>query len=296
MIDRSKTTILVTGATGRQGSAVAEKLLADGWKLRALTRDPQKPAAKKLAEKGIEVVKGDLKDRASLDNALKGVCGVFAVLTPLEEGIESEIIQGKNLVDAAKDAAIRHFVYSSVIAANLKTGIPHFDSKDVIENYLRESGIKYTILRPSFFMYNFESSPLKESILDGTLPLAIRRDVVHQMLAPEDFAHFVALAFANPKEYIGKEIDIAGDEMTMTEAAECFGRVLGRPVHYKELPVEDVIRQSEEMGKMFKWYNETDYRVDIEPLKQLHPNMMGLETYLREHGWESEAVKYGRAA
>ncbi|MGA2193331.1 MAG: NmrA/HSCARG family protein, partial [Nitrospirota bacterium] len=154
-MDRKDQIILVTGATGHQGGAVARALLDAGWKVRALTRDPAAPGAQSLAHKGAEVVKGDLDDRSSLDRALKGAYGVFAVLTPFDKGMDAEIRQGKLLTDSAKAAGIKHFVYSSVSAANEKTGIPHFESKSQIEKYLKSSGIPSTILRPVSFFYNF---------------------------------------------------------------------------------------------------------------------------------------------
>jgi uncharacterized protein YbjT (DUF2867 family) len=296
MIKKSETTILVTGATGNQGRAVADKLFEEGWKVRALTRNPDQPYAKHLAEKGIEVKRGDLNDRNSLDKALDGVCGVFAVITPFEEGVAGEVKQGKNLADAAKAAGIRHYVYSSVIAADRKTGIPHFESKGEIEKHIKSIGLRSTILRPGFFMFNFESDQLKNSIMNGVLSLAIKPDRVHQVLAPEDFAYFVALAFDKPREYIGKELDIAGDEMTLPEAAKVFSRVIGKPVEYRELPVGQIMKLNEDMGRMFKWFNETDYRVDLDSLKKIHPEMLTLEQYLIKHGWKEAAAKSRKAA
>jgi uncharacterized protein YbjT (DUF2867 family) len=296
MIRKSGKKILVTGATGNQGSFVADKLMAEGWTLRALTRDPSDAKAKELSAKGVEVVKGDYNDRASLDAALGGVCGAFAVFTPFEQGIEAEIRHGVNFADAAKAAGIRHLVYSSVIAANTNTGIPHFDSKNEIEKHIKSIGLPCTVLRPAFFMYNFESDFYKNAILNGSLPIAIKPYKVHQMLAPEDMAFFVALAFDNPKDYIGKELDLASDEMTMPEAANCFSRVIGRPVQYKEVPVEQISKHNEDMGRMFEWFNRTNFSVDIRALKRLHPEMMTLEWYLRKHGWAETATRFGRKA
>src|SRR5512132_2371533 len=108
--------IAVTGATGQQGGAVTRKLLADGWKVRALTRDVDKPAAQELASLGAEIFTGDMDDRAELDAAFKGVYGVFSVQNfwlP-NVGYEGEIQQGKNVADAAKAADVQHLIYSSV--------------------------------------------------------------------------------------------------------------------------------------------------------------------------------------
>ena len=110
--------VLVTGATGQQGGAVARNLLERGFGVRALTRDPEKPEAKVLAERSAEIVRGDLEDRSSLDRALEGVYGVFSVQNFWEAGYEREIEQGKRLVDAAKAADVEHYVYSSVGSAH----------------------------------------------------------------------------------------------------------------------------------------------------------------------------------
>ncbi len=133
-------TILVTGATGQQGGAVVRSLSTRGWKIRALVRDPAKPAAQQLAKNNIELIKGDLFTPASLDEALKGVYGVFSVQTPAD-GVGGEIIQGKFLADAAQKAQVQHFVYSSVGGAERESGIPHFESKWQVEKHIRAIGL-----------------------------------------------------------------------------------------------------------------------------------------------------------
>jgi uncharacterized protein YbjT (DUF2867 family) len=291
-----KREILVTGATGRQGGAVARRLLKDGWYVIALTRDPAKPSSKELARLGIEVVKGDLNDRASLNSAMKKTYGVFAVLTPFEQGLDAEVQQGKNIADAAKAAGIKHLVYSSVAAAERHTGIPHFETKRKVEQYIGSLGIPATILRPVFFTYNFNSPDLRQSILGGTLSLAINPDKMLQMLAAEDFAEFVTIAFANPQTYIGKSMELAGDELTMTETAEVFSRVIGRHVRFVEMPIEQVRKASEDMAKMFEWFNREDFRANIMALRSTNPGLMTLETWLRRTGWVNAAAGKARAA
>src|SRR5919112_3623770 len=159
--------IAVTGATGQQGGAVARKLLADGWKVRALTRDTNKPAAQELASLGAEIFAGDMEDRAQLDAAFKDVYGVFSVQNYWlpNVGFEGEVRQGKNVVDAAKAAGVQHLVYSSVGAAHRGMGQKHFESKWQIEQYIHSLDIPYTILRPAFFMENYNWS--RAYILNG---------------------------------------------------------------------------------------------------------------------------------
>ena len=122
-------TVLVTGATGRQGGAVARHMLAKGWRLRTLTRNPNSYAAKQLAGQGAELVKGDLDDAASLERAARGVYGIYSVQDFWTVGAKREVQQGKNLADAAKKAGVEHFVYSSAGGAERNSGITHFETK-----------------------------------------------------------------------------------------------------------------------------------------------------------------------
>ena len=158
MVDRqnAERLILVTGATGNQGGAVARSLLYRGFRVRALTRDPQKPEAQALTEQGAEVVQGDMEDRSAMDQVLEGTYDIFSVQNFWEAGYDREVQQGKTVADAAKAAGVEHFVYSSVGSAHRQTGIPHFESKWEIEEHVRQIGLPYTILRPVAFMQNWE--------------------------------------------------------------------------------------------------------------------------------------------
>src|SRR5713226_3325729 len=122
-------TVLVTGATGRQGGAVIRHMLPNGWKLRALTRNSSSHAAQELARQGVDVVQGDLEDPSSLDRVSRGVYGIYSVQDFWTVGAKREVQQGKNLAEAAKKAGVQHFVYSSVGGAERSTGIPHWESK-----------------------------------------------------------------------------------------------------------------------------------------------------------------------
>ena len=110
--DRGKT-VVVTGATGRQGGAVARSPLKDGWHVRALTRKPDSPKARKLAELGMEVVQGDMNDRTSLEAAFRNAYGIYSVQNPMLSTLENEVRQGKTVADAANAAHVQHLVYGS---------------------------------------------------------------------------------------------------------------------------------------------------------------------------------------
>jgi uncharacterized protein YbjT (DUF2867 family) len=154
-VDNSNRTILVTGATGNQGGSIARQLLQRGkFKVRAMVRDENKPAAVELKQLGAELTKADFNDRTSLERSVQGVYGVFSI-QDFSEGTAVEIRQGKVIADAAKAANVQHFVYSSVSSAERNTGIPHFDSKFQVEEYIRSIGLPHTIMRPVFFFYNY---------------------------------------------------------------------------------------------------------------------------------------------
>jgi uncharacterized protein YbjT (DUF2867 family) len=281
--------ILVSGATGQQGGSVARNLLERGFAVRALTRDTEKAAARELADLGAEVVSGDLEDSASIERVLDGVYGVFSVQQFWEVGVEGEVRQGILLADAAKEAGVEHFVYSSVGSAHRDTGIPHFDSKWDVEEHVRASGVPYTVLRPVFFMQNWEM--MREPVLGGTLPQPLDPDKPFQMIDAEDIGVFAATAFEDPETWIGREVDIAGDELTMPEIAGTFSRVIGRDVDYFQVPWDGFEEQmGEEYTVMYRWFNDYGYEANIAALRDEYPGLASFEQYLRGHGWENAGV------
>ena len=281
--------VLVVGATGKQGGAVARSLLDRGFQVRALTRDPHKPEVQALDEQGAEVVQGDMDDRSAMDRALEGAYGVFSMQNFWETGYDREVQQGKTVADAAKAAGVEHFVYSSVGSAHRQTGIPHFESKWEIEEHVREVGLPYTILRPVFFMQNWEM--MREMVLGGTLAQPLDPDKSFQQVAVEDVEAFAAIAFENPDRWIGREVDLAGDEQTMPEIAETFGHVIGREVSYYQVPWDQFEEQmGEEFTVNYRWFNDVGYEANIAALQQEYPELTTFERYLRSHGWEGAEV------
>lgn len=269
--------IVVTGATGQQGGAALRHLQGKGWTLRALTRDPAKPAAQRLPAPDTEVVAANPDDRASLDRALAGAYGLFGVLTPREEGPAGEERQGKTLADAAQAAGVQHVVYSSVGGADKHTGIPHFDSKWHIEEHARGLGLPLTVLRPVFFMENFLSY---SGPRDGAVALPLPSDRPLQLIAVDDIGAFAALAFARPATFLGQALEIAGDERTPSQVAASWSRISGQPVRFQELPLDVVRQQSVETATMFDWLQRVGYQADIPALRRLYPPLQSFETWL----------------
>lgn len=272
--------ILVFGATGHQGGAVAQHLMNDGWQVRAVTRDSNKPAAKELARRGAEVVQANMEDRLSIERAIEGCYGVFSVQQYWEVGFAAEIRQGKLVADVAREAGIQHLVYTSVGGAERDTGIPHFDSKWQIEQHIASLDLPSTILRPVFFFENFIAPPLRDEILSGMLSTAMQPDKTLQMIAVNDIGGIAALAFRRPGQFMSKAIEIAGDELTMPQVAEMFSAVLRRPVKNQQVPLEQMEKSSYDSAVMFRWFNEHGYQANIEALREIYPPLTTFEQWL----------------
>ncbi len=280
--------ILVTGATGQQGGAVTRHLLKKGWKVRALVRDPNNSAAKALAMQGVELIKGDLNDQASIENALKGAYGVYSVQNfwRPDVGKEGELRQGKNVAEAAKASAVKHFVYSSVGAAHRGMGQQHFATKWEIEQYIQKLGLPYTIIRPAAFMENYNRS--RNQILSGTFTSrGLRPEKTQQIVAVDDIGAFVAFAFDRPQEFLGKTLELAGDELTEAQIVATFAKVIGRPVKLVSPQRVEGQQPGPEMAAMANFFNGQGYDADIPALRRMYPQLETLETFLRENGWEN---------
>ena len=266
-MSEDKKIILVTGATGTQGGSVIRNLADKGYELRALTRNPESEKALALKTSGVNVFKGDMNDPESLKEPLDGAYGVFSVQNFWEAGNEGEITLGKAIATSAKEADVKHFVYTSVASADKNTGIVHFDSKFTIEEFIRSIDIPYTIIRPVFFMDNFFM--MREQIDQGNIMNAILSDVPIQMLASNDIGRIVARVFEDRENYLGKAFDIAGDSLTMPEAARIFGTKLGKEIRYTTLSMEDFASaMGEEYAGMVDWFNKVGYSVDIDVLEK----------------------------
>lgn len=277
-MERSDRVILVTGGTGHQGGAVTKHLLEDGWRVRALVRDPGTTQSRAVAEAGVVLVTGDLTDRESLDAAVAGCYGVYSVQSLAGGGAESEETQGRNLADAAKTAGVEHFVYSSVIGGDRGSGMPWVVSKYHIESYLRLLGLPLTIWRPATFMENFLRQ--RDAILGGHLTGFEPPDTSHQHIAVDDIGRFVALSFREPDCWLGQATEIAGDQLPWRDAASVFTSVLDLPVIYEQTPPAAGMPEPtpDESGLAPR-------RADIGMLRDLVPGLCTLEEWVRATGW-----------
>ena len=263
----SEQLVLITGATGHQGGATLRHLAKrGGFKLRALTRKPDSSAAKALAALGAEVVAGDLDDAASLTRALDGAWGVYSVQNTWEAGVEKEEVQGKRLAQLARDKNVARFVYASVGSANKATGIPHFDNKFRVEQSVKALNFpSYAIIRPVFFMENLLSP---WSLAGDKLTMGLAHDTTLQMIAADDIGKFGAKAFVDAATMKNVEFDIAGDAVTMTEAAVALSPVVGKTLTYQQNPIDEVRKQSEDVALMIEWFEQVGYSADIATQEQ----------------------------
>jgi uncharacterized protein YbjT (DUF2867 family) len=279
--------VLVTGATGQQGGALARHLRNQGYRVIAFTRRADSPAARVLEALGAELALGDFDDPASLEAAARRADTLFAMGTPFEAGPDAEIRQGMNLVDVARRAGVRHFVYSSVAGADRLTGIPHFDSKHEVERYLRRSNLPYTIVGPTFFMENFTGPMFREGLEAGVLAMGLPPTHGLQMVAVEDLARFFGRVVAIPEDFYGERIDVASDEVTGQQAADLLSYVSGHRIHYQQIPLSRIAEQNEELALMFEWLDRVGYHADILTLRHEYPELgwHTFEEWARNRDW-----------
>ncbi len=274
--------MLVTGATGRQGGATARELLARGWRVRALVRDPSSSAAKALQGAGAELAQGDLEDKESLTRAVDGVYGVFSLQNywGKDIGYEGEVRQGGNLAEAAAGAGIKHFVQASIASCDEAPTVRHFTSKHVIEKQIDALGLPRTFLRVVFFLDNF-ADPKVGWLMLPVLAGALKPDVKFHMVAVDDIGWFAAEAFTRPDVYLGHSVDIAGDALTVAEMKAVYERATGKRAPRWSMPLWAFRLINREMAEQFTWNNEVGWHFDVESVRSMRPTMLDLEGFLR---------------
>ncbi len=279
--------VLVTGATGQQGGAVARALLSRRHRVKALTRNPDSDAARRLASAGAEIVAGDLADTTSLAKAAGAVDTMFLMGSNVSAGAEEEARQGILAADAAKAAGVGHLIYSSVADANKKTGIPHFESKYRVESHLAGLGIPVTISAPVAFMENAVSPWSLGGLRQGTHAFAMPPKRVLQLVALADIGAFVAALVERREQVFGKRFDFAGDELSGEEQAKILSQAIGRPITYQEIPIAVIRKQSEDIALMSEWFDRVGYDVDIAALQTNFPEVRwhSFADWAREFDW-----------
>ncbi|BCH21234.1 NmrA/HSCARG family protein [Mesorhizobium sp. L-8-3] len=283
----TRRSVLVTGATGQQGGAVARALLSRGHLVKALTRKPDSDAAWRLASAGADIATGDLGDETSVRKAASSVDTMFLMGNSYEAGTEEETRQGIIAADAAKAAGVGHLIYSSVADADKKTGIPHFESKYLVEEHVVGLGIPYTISAPAAFMENVVAPWSIGGLRQGEHAFAMPPRRALQLVALADIGAFAASLVERREQVFGKRFDIAGDELSGEEQAQTLSRAIGRPINYQEIPIAAARQQSEDAALMFEWFDRVGYDVDIAALQRDFPEVRwhSFADWAREFDW-----------
>jgi uncharacterized protein YbjT (DUF2867 family) len=281
-----KLAVVVTGATGKQGGAVARALLERGHEVRAVTRDANSPKAKELAKEGATVISASLEDTAGLRKALEGATSLFAMTTPFGEGTQAETRQGVSAADAAKAAGV-HLVFTSVGDADRQTGIPHFESKYQVEKHIAAIGVRATILAPVYFMENLYFG--REQLAKGVYAVAIPATRKLAQVAVADIGAVAVRVLEDADRFAGKRFELASDELTGNDVVAILSRVAGRPFTYFQVPL-DVIRQrmGEDGAKMYEWFDRVGYTVDRDALRRAFPDVAfhDFESWAKGQDWK----------
>ncbi|MEV1007561.1 NmrA family NAD(P)-binding protein [Streptomyces sp. NPDC049881] len=290
-MDRTQRSVVVVGATGTQGTAVTRHLLRGGWRVRALTRDPDGPRAAALARAGAQVVRARMEDAGALTAAFRGAWGVFSVQPTVGSpgtapgfGAEDEVRWGVNVAEAAHAAGVGHLVYASVAGAerHAEERLPvNVASKWRIERHIAALSLPAMILRPVSFMENFTGG---YALRDGALSTGVAPDVPQQLVAVDDVAAVAALAFSRPDEWTGRAVALAGDELTPVRIAEAVGAALGIRLPYAQLPEAAVRALGEDFAYANAWLNERGYRADLAATREILPGVQNFRTWLERTG------------
>jgi uncharacterized protein YbjT (DUF2867 family) len=283
--------ILVSGATGQQGGAVARSLLQRGFHVRGLSRDPSKSSGG--LDPRIHWVEGNLQDAASLETALRGAAGFYLVTTPFVAGsqvppdVEGEVRSGAVALEAAQRAKTPQVVMSTVMGLRGLTqpiGIPHLDSKLRIEQTARALGLPITIVRPSFFMENFFQPWVLGPLRAGVVSAPLKPTTKVPMVAVQDIGEIVARAFEQPERRIGTEVDLQAEANTYPEAVALLNQRLGTSARFVEMSDEDALRFiGPDMQKMFRGFDRGVPRVDVAALERdWNIKMTRLDTLVKE--------------
>jgi len=278
--------ILVTGATGQQGGATVRELLAHGFKVNAMTRDIDSTAAREVADRGAQLIQGDWSDLNSIADSLDTIDAVYMVLPPTwnmnEEEDNKEADLGIAFIDLLKRKKVHYVVYSSVLMADKQKSFrPRF--KHTIEEYLWNSGLNATVLRPATFMENFlmPSSGVSEGILYNFMPEGRKIPYV----TTEDIGVFARVIFQDPDAYAGRTLDLAGDEIDEKDIITALNVSLNRNLKLVQLQKADLVAQNPLFGKLVDMFANAKFpEIDFKTLRKMNPRLRTFSSWLDEFG------------
>ncbi|KAK2781496.1 hypothetical protein FQN52_001606 [Onygenales sp. PD_12] len=293
--------VLVTGATGHQGSAVARHLLSAGAQVHALVRDPSSQAAVALNALGARLFAGDFDNIPSLKAAAEGATVVFINVSPVHGDTSRDVLHAKNVIEAARaSGTVKTLVLSSVLMATKHETFPgwgpdypmawYWESKAQIEDVVRSAKFEtWTIIRPSFLMKNTLPPTANfffpELFQKHTLLSAFDPTTAITLLDEEDVGKLGAAVILEPAAFNGHVIDLGTESLTIAEIAREMGVASGKditlqfhsPEESERLAVDNVVVQSQ------RWGNDVGFPVDFKKLEQYPVELTKFATYLEKH-------------
>ena len=297
--------VLVFGATGKQGGACVDALLAGKQcEVHAIVRKPDSPAAKALQARGVILHQGDFKSKESMEAAMRdGQCNAVFLMTayhPFKNNKpKAETAQGMSAIDAIAAVNPNAFVFFTSVAGagNSPAAVTHISAKGLIEAHLKQSAIKrWFILRPTAFYESVDDKANGNPLKKGKVKYLTRADATVAYVSLVDIGHAAASAMAAPDAWVGKSVSFAGGKHTGTELAAALTEVSGTPSKYSlMLPRFVVGCLMPELAAMASWMetgaqaNEADW----EASKQLVPNIMDAKAFFRSKGAYSNGEKFG---
>jgi uncharacterized protein YbjT (DUF2867 family) len=283
--------VLIFGSTGNIGGAASRQLLKRGWQVRAITRNPESEKALTLLNHGAEIVQADMEDKASLENAFTGIEKVLSVQNWTIAGVEGEKRQAKLVAEVAKSAGVTHLVYASAGTGERDTGIPHFENKVEVEDFMRSLELPITILRPTPFMELLSEKEFYPAIATwGVEPKIVGWDLPIPWVAVHYLGKAVANIFEDPTKWIGRDVPMCGDIKTLGESQAIFTAVDGKKPSRIPLPIWLFEKMAgDEFIEMWKWLDRwigqegVSYLMDImEQSHELVPDMLDMKSWLRK--------------
>jgi uncharacterized protein YbjT (DUF2867 family) len=279
--------VLVFGATGTQGGAVARELLARAVPVQALVRDPHSERAQALANSGAQLVPGDLRDERSLARAMSGAPVAYAITTPFEDGADAEVRQGEAIIRAAVEARLPWLIFASVAAAG-RAEVPHFQSKARIEARLRDASVPWTVVAPSYFYENVTGS--RAAIVQGLLPLPMPVDKPLHQVGLRVLGAVVAAILDRREEHLSERVEIAADAPTPTGMATALG---ARAV---ETPLAELRERSPDLAALYAFLAADGYGIDVRVVRARYPEVawIGFAEWAAALEWDDDRAGHAR--
>jgi uncharacterized protein YbjT (DUF2867 family) len=273
--------IVVIGATGRQGREVVRQLVGHGWRVKGVTRKPESKKASAVRALGAELVPADLDNITTLESALQGAYGLYTMQPPILGRPENEIQQGKNVALAAQKMKVRHVVYGSAGPENIKTGIEQWDTKLEVTQVMMSLDLPLTTLRPLAFMELMTDPSYYPNVIWYIWPKLTGGDRKIPWISVQDVGVIAAKAFANPAEFLGKDLVLSADVQSLDEYRAIYKEVKGKYPSRFPMPMflfEKFV--GKDIPRMWRWLRTNPVNLDTSQTRQIHPEVMSVRTWL----------------